>query len=101
MTTNASASNLRKNLGTVIEWFPIISLVTALGDAPRGVPRVLAAMQVLRFVAAKTTVKADDELLVKLEAICLTTEGRALIDYISDQIAALTVAANAYTVSGK
>lgn len=79
----------------------MIALVTALGDAQRGVPRVLAAMQILRFVAAKTSIKQDDELLLKLEAICLTTEGRALIDYISDQIAALTVAANAYNISDK
>lgn len=96
-TSAVSTLNLRKNLSVVLEWFPIIAMVTALGEAQRGVPRVMAALQILRFVAAKTSIQQDDQLLAMLEAICLTSEGRAVIDYVSDEIAKILAAANAKT----
>ena len=85
------------NLKRMMEWFPAIALFTALGEAPRGVPRVLAALALLRFVAAKTSIKQDDQLLARLEAICLTSEGKALIDFISEEIASLLKLPNATT----
>jgi len=89
------ATNLRKQVGTLVEWFPLVGLVTALGDARPGVPRTLAALQILRFVAAKTAIKQDDELLMLLEGVVLTEQGKALVDYVSEQIAALMEPANA------
>ena len=86
-------SSVRKQVAVLMEWFPLIGMVTALGDTQRGVPRVVATLQILRFVAAKTSIKQDDELLARLEAICLTPEGKVLIDYIADQIQALTIKA--------
>jgi hypothetical protein len=59
------------------------------------VPRTLAALQILRFVAAKTAIKQDDELLMLLEGVVLTEQGKALVDYVSEQIAALMEPANA------
>jgi hypothetical protein len=80
-----------KNLRLVMHWFPLIPLLTAMGEAPRGVPRVMAALQVLRFLAAKTELRQDDELVRLLENILLTEQGRALIDYVSDEIHNLAV----------
>lgn len=65
-------------------------LVTALGDSSPGVPRVLAAVQILRFVAAKTSIPEDDKLVALIEAIVLTEQGRALVDYCAEQIKKLT-----------
>lgn len=90
-----SKSSIRTQVGLVLEWFPVVSLLTALADAQRGVPRALAFLQLMQFVAAKTPIKQDDELLKLIEEIVLTPQGRALIDYLSDQIAELMEQANA------
>lgn len=83
------------NVRLLLEWFPLVPLVTALGDAPAGLPRVMAALQCVRFVAGKTSVKQDDELVHLIEEILLTQQGRALVDYLSAEIAKLLEAANA------
>lgn len=83
-----------KNLKVLLEWFPLVALVTALGDSPKGVPRVLAALQIIRFVAGKTAIKQDDELVQLFENILLTEQGRALVDYLSSEINKLMEAVN-------
>jgi hypothetical protein len=83
-----------KNLKVLLEWFPLVALITSLGEAARGVPRVHAALQVLRFVAAKTDLKQDDQLVQLFEAILLTEQGRALVDYLSDEINKVVEATN-------
>lgn len=83
-----------KNLKVLLEWFPLVGLVTTLGDAPRGIPRVLAALQVFRFIAAKTDIEQDDKLIQLVENIMLTEQGRALVDYLSDEIHKVVEAAN-------
>lgn len=83
-----------KNLRLVMEWFPIVGLVTAMGEAKRGVPRVMQALQVLRFLATKTHIRQDDELVRLVENVMLTEQGRALIDYCSDEIHKFTEAAD-------
>jgi hypothetical protein len=83
-----------KNLRLLMEWFPLIGLVTSLGEAERGVPRVMAALQVLRYLAGKTHMRQDDELVRLIENVMLTEQGRALIDYTSDQIHGLLEKAN-------
>jgi hypothetical protein len=86
--------NLRRQAQTVLEWLPIVPLMTALGDSAPGVPRVMAAVQILRFVTSKTAMQEDDRLVLLIEAIVLTEQGRALIDYLADQIQKLTRKAN-------
>lgn len=83
-----------KNLKVLLEWFPLVALVTALGDSPKGVPRVLAALQIIRFIAGKTDIKQDDELVQLFENILLTEQGRALVDYLSSEINKLMEAVN-------
>lgn len=84
-----------KNLKILLEWFPLVALVTALGDSPRGIARVLAALQIVRFVAGKTAIKQDDELVQLVENVMLTEQGRALVDYLSSEIHKIMEAANA------
>lgn len=88
-------SKVRSQINLVVEWFPIVGLLTALAEAQRGVPRALSFLQLMQFVAAKTPLKQDDEVLKLIEEIVLTPQGRALIDYLSDQIAELMEQANA------
>lgn len=83
-----------KNLKLLLDWFPLVALVTAMGESPRGNARVLAALQVLRFVAAKTAVPQDDKLVSLVEGILLTEQGRALVDYLSDEINKVIEATN-------
>jgi hypothetical protein len=83
-----------KNLKVLLEWFPLVALVTSLGDAPRGVPRVIAALQIVRFIAGKTDIKQDDELVQLFENILLTEQGRALVDYLSSEINKVMEAVN-------
>lgn len=83
-----------KNLRLLMEWFPVVGLVTALGESERGVPRVMQALQILRFLATKTSIRQDDELVRLVENVMLTEQGRALIDYCSDEIHKFTEAAN-------
>jgi hypothetical protein len=64
--------------------------VTALGESSPGVPRVLAAVQILRFVTAKTSIPEDDRLVALIENIVLTEQGRALVDYLAEQIRRVT-----------
>lgn len=68
--------------------------MTTLGDSQPGVPRVMAAVQILRFVTSKTAMQEDDRLVLLIEAIVLTEQGRALIDYLAEQIQKLTRKAN-------
>lgn len=86
--------NLRRQAQTVLEWLPIVPLMTTLGDSQPGVPRVMAAVQILRFVTSKTATQEDDRLVLLIEAIVLTEQGRALIDYLAEQIQKLTRKAN-------
>ena len=83
-----------KNLKLLLEWFPLVALVTTLGEAKRGVPRVLAALQCVRFVAGKTAIEQDDKLVQLVENVLLTEPGRALVDYLSDEIHKVIEAAN-------
>lgn len=91
----AAVSKVRSQIQLVVEWFPVVSLLTALVEAQSGVPRALAFLQLMQFVAAKTPLKQDDEVLKLIEEIVLTPQGRALIDYLSDQIEELMEQANA------
>lgn len=79
-----------RNLRQLVEWFPMIALITHLGDASPGVPRVQAAIQVLQFLAGKTEIKQDDELLRLLQDILLTDQGRRLVDYVAAEIRLLS-----------
>lgn len=88
-------TNLGKNINLLVEWFPVVALFTALGEAKQGVPRALAFLQLAQFVASKTQAKQDDELLKLIEEIVLTEPGRLLIDYLSDQIGGLLEQVNA------
>jgi hypothetical protein len=83
-----------RNLKQLIEWFPMIALITHLGDAPRGVPRVQAAIQVLQFLAGKTEIRQDDEVLRLLQDVLLTDQGRRLVDYVADEIRKLSEPVN-------
>jgi hypothetical protein len=87
-------TNLRNRVNTLVEWFPVVGLLTALGEAKSGAPQVMAALQLLQFAAAKTPLQQDDELLRLLENIVLTEQGRALIEYLSTQIASLLEQSN-------
>lgn len=84
-----------KNLKVLLEWFPLVALITAVGEAKRGNQRVLAAMQCVRFLASKTQIEQDDKAVQLVEAVLLTEQGRALVDYLSDEINKVIEATNA------
>lgn len=74
---------LAQKLRLLIEWGPAVQLLTAIGVAPPGQPRVLAFVRLLKFASTKTDTPIDDEILAHVQAILLTREGIALVDYLS------------------
>jgi hypothetical protein len=75
---------LSQKLRLLIEWGPAVQLLTAIGVSPPGQPRVLAFVRLLKFASTKTETTLDDELLAHIQAILLTKEGGALVDYVSN-----------------
>jgi hypothetical protein len=75
---------LSQKLRLLIEWGPAVQLLTAIGVSPPGQPRVLAFVRLLKFASTKTETTLDDELLNHIQAILLTKEGIALVDYVSN-----------------
>lgn len=82
------------NLKVLLQWFPVIALLTQLGDAPAGAARAQAALNVLQFLAAKTQLRQDDELVRLLQQILLTDQGKQLVDYIAAEVRKLMESVN-------
>jgi len=67
----------------LLEWLPIYPLIMSVIDAKAGQSRAVAVTNTLKFVAARTPFKCDDELVALVEKIVLTDQGAALINYLA------------------
>jgi hypothetical protein len=70
-------------LRILVEWSPVVSLAQAVSAAKTNQEKTLAIINVLEFLSSKTPVRFDDELLAKFEAILLTPQGAALVDWLA------------------
>ena len=74
------------NLQRVLELLPVLSLVQRITGAQNVESRAHAVVELLRFLAAKTDTPMDDEFLAKLEPALRTSEGMALLVWLSQAV---------------
>lgn len=78
--------SLPARLRLLIEWAPAIQILPAIAAAPAGQPRAVEIVRLLEFLASKSEVKLDDEILRMIREILLTKPGTELADYIAGLI---------------
>lgn len=74
--------SLNEKLRVLVEWSPLIGMVSEISAAKTPLDRALKVSNALRWLARKTDTPVDDEMIVLLEAILRTTEGQAFFDYM-------------------
>lgn len=76
----------------LVEWAPALSLLSEISAASTAKERVDGALKLMRFVATKTQTPIDDELLERLEAVLLSSQGQELFQYIVTLVTAVSFA---------
>jgi hypothetical protein len=79
-------ARIADKLRILVEWSPVVALVQDISGAKDNKTKTLAVMGLLEFLSSKTPVRFDDELIAKIEAILLTNEGMALVDWIAAMV---------------
>lgn len=82
-------ASVAEKIRLLVEWSPLIGLVSAVTGASTPLDRALKIFAVLRWVAAKTDTPLDDDVVNLLEEILKTPEGQALFDYLSSLVMSL------------
>lgn len=80
----------------LIEWAPALHILPAIAAAPPGKARAVEIVRLLEFLAQKSDVKLDDDIVRMVGEILLTKPGGELADYI----AGLVSGAISYEQSG-
>lgn len=75
-------NTLSERLKTLVDWWPLILLVQQAAVAQHGREQATAVTQILRFLASKTEIEADDRLVEHFQKVFATPEGGELIDYV-------------------
>jgi hypothetical protein len=70
----------------LLEWAPALHILPAIASAPAGQARAIEIVRLLEFLAAKSDVRIDDEILRMVREILLTKPGSELADYIAGLI---------------
>lgn len=70
----------------LVEWAPALQILPAIAASDPGRDRAVEIVRLLEFLAQKTEVKLDDDIVRMVKAILLTREGGELADYIAKLI---------------
>lgn len=81
-------STLQK-IRLLIEWAPLLALLSKIPKAETNKAKALAMVAALRWLAKKTPTANDDKALDHLEAVISTPEGEAIVNFISNLAGAL------------
>jgi len=73
--------SLGEQLRQFARWSPYIEAVTGILSASTTDQRVKAVYALLKLVAAETSTEVDDDLLVRIEAVMTSPEGKELVAY--------------------
>jgi hypothetical protein len=79
--------SIAEKLRVIVEWSPLIGMVSDISAASTPLERALKIFAVLRWVAEKTDSAIDDDLVNMLEDILKTPEGAALFEYLRSLVA--------------
>lgn len=81
-----TALSLPAKLRLLVEWSPALQLLPAIAAAQPGQDRAVAVVRLLEFLASKSELKVDDQIIRMLREILLTKPGEELADYIAGLI---------------
>jgi len=73
-------------LRLLLEWAPALHILPAIAASAPGKDRAIEIVRLLEFLAAKSEVGIDDEILRLVREILLTKPGAELADYIAGLI---------------
>lgn len=76
--------SVSQKISILLQWSPVLNHLIAISSASPGKERVYRAMDLLDFLATKTTTQADNELLARLRSVLLTAAGGELLDYLAE-----------------
>lgn len=74
--------SVSEKIRVLVEWSPLIGLVSEITGASTPLDRALKISAALRWVATKTETRIDDEMVDLLEAVLKSPEGDALFHYL-------------------
>lgn len=77
-------ASIADKLKILVEWSPLVGLIQSINSAPTQRDKTIAVVNVLEFLSYKTPVKFDEQLIALVEAILLTNEGEALVNWIGE-----------------
>lgn len=75
--------NLQQKIKLLLEWSPVLNFVIAITSSPPGKDRVYRTLELLDYLATRTSTPIDNDLLQHLRAVLLTPQGGALLDYLA------------------
>lgn len=81
--------SIAEKLRVLVEWSPLIGLVSDITGASTPLDRALKIFAVLRWGADKTGTEIDDQLVDLIEDILRTPEGQALFEYVKGLVSNL------------
>lgn len=80
------ALSLPSQIRLLLEWAPALQLLPAIAASAPGQARAVEIVRLLEFLATKSDVHVDDEILRMVREILLTKPGSELADYIASLI---------------
>lgn len=75
--------NLQQKIRLLLEWSPVLNFLIAITSAAPGKERVYRSLELLDYLATRTSTPIDNDLLGHLRAVLLTPQGGALLDYLA------------------
>lgn len=78
-----------EKIQTLIEWAPVLQLLSKLSAATDAAQKVEIGLQLLKALAVKTATPVDDAFLERLAAALRTPEGARLFAYLFAALAHL------------
>lgn len=84
----SSLSTVQK-IRLIAEWAPLLPLFQAVVLAPTNQAKAVAGVEVLRWLATKTSTPTDDAALDHFKAMLQTPEGGKVADFIAALLGAI------------
>lgn len=78
--------SLPQKVRLLVEWSPALQLLPAIAASAPGQERAVQIVRLLEFLASKSDLKVDDQILRMVREILLTKPGQELADYIAGLI---------------
>lgn len=86
--SGASLSTIQK-IKLLADWAPVLPLLQAVATAASNQAKAVAMVEVLRWLATKTSTTTDDTALDHLEAMIKTPEGGKVVDFLVTLVGAI------------